>query len=236
MNTLFRTLLGAAAIVASSSNVYAEVYGSLTAPPGVYFGAGNPNGNFNITRQNGLELGVRAKNRSTVGPVLIDGSSGVYSVSGGLCGATCGSGSKAKWNYEFSVHTTDNALLSNYVFMLGVDHDPSALTNFSYVDALGYWGDEKYDGPGGVVSFSSTGAFGAQNSQNVFFGDTPGGAFNFNATGLYDFVLYAYARGDTTQTRLAQVDMTVQVPEPGSIALLGLGLMSLVGLRRRKSK
>ena len=89
MTELFRTLLTAAAIVASSSGVCAEVYGSLTSPPGVYFGSGNPNGNFNITRDANFELGLRAKNRSSIGTVLFDGSSGVYSVPGGPCGPTC---------------------------------------------------------------------------------------------------------------------------------------------------
>lgn len=233
MKALSRTLLAAAAIVASSSGVCAEVYGSLTAPPGVYFGAGNPNGNFNIVRENGLELGLRAKNRSSVGPVLIDGSSGVYHVSGGLCGSTCGTGQKAKWNYEFSMHTTDGSLLADYFFVLGVDHDGTGATFFANVDPLAQWGDERYDTASGLSTLPA-GALGAQNSQNVFFGDTPGGAFSINATGLYDFVLSAYRVRD--QSLVTSVDMTVQVPEPGSIALFGLGLMSLAGLRRRKSR
>jgi hypothetical protein len=236
MNTPFRTLLAAAAIVASSSGVCAEVYGSLNTPPGVYFGSGNPNGNFNITRDGGLELGLRAKNRSTIGPVLIDGSSGVYSVPGGPCGPTCGgAGQRAKWNYEFSMHTVGGAQLSDYTFVLGIDHDPSAGTNFTFVDPLAKWADEKYDGPFGVQT-SSVGAFGAQNSQNVSFADTPGGAFNVSAPGLYDFVLFAYRTNDLDKIVLASVDITVQVPEPASLALFGLGLLSLAGLRRRTSK
>jgi hypothetical protein len=234
MKTVFRTLLATVAIVASSG-VSAEVYGNLTAPPGVYFGSGNPNGDFNVTRTAGLELGLRAKNRSNLDPTpLIDGSSGVYRVDGGPCGPSCGgSGQRAKWNYEFSMHTIGGTQLSDYTFVLAIDHNPSAATTFTFVDPLGYWGDERYDGPSGTSS-SPVGAFGAQNSQNVAFLDTPGGAFNVSATGLYDFILFAYSR--STGALEAQVDMTVQVPEPASLALFGLGLLSLAGLRRRKSK
>jgi hypothetical protein len=225
MNKLLRILLAGAAFATSASGVCAEVYGSLTAP-GVYFGTGNPNGAFNIDPEGGLELGLRAKNRSTIGPVLIDGSSGAYSVNSGFCGPSCGgAGTRAKWNYEFSIHTTNGSVLSDYVFMLGVDHDPSAGTSFTYVNPLTNWSDDRFDGN-----------LGAQNSQNVTFGDTPGGAISPKVSGMYDFVLFAYNKNDATQTRVAQVDMTVSVPEPGTVAMFGLGLASLFALRRRKAK
>jgi hypothetical protein len=50
---------------------------------------------------------------------------------------------------------------------------------------------------------------------------------------LYDFILLAY---DGQQRLIGQVDMTVQVPEPGSFALFGLGLAGLAALGRRKLK
>ena len=219
MSKYLRILVAAIAVVASSSALSAETYGSVVTPPGVYFGAGNPNGNFNIFTGNNLELALRAKNRTPVGPVLIDGSSGVYSVPGGFCLSGCGS-PKAKWNYEFSIHTTDGSNLSNYSFMLGVDHDASAGTAFSYVDPLTHWSDNALDGLAG-----------AQASQNVSFGDTPGGPINANTPGLYDFILLAY---DANGRLAGQVDMSVQVPEPGSLALFGLGFAGLAAFGRRK--
>ncbi len=219
MNKHLRGILGAIAVVASASGTCAEVYGSVNVPPGVYFGAGNPNGNFNIDRENNLELALRAKNRTSVGPVLIDGSSGVYTVPAGFCMSGCGS-PKAKWNYEFSIHTLDGSSLANYTFQLGVDHDPSAGTNFTYVNPMTYWIDNATDGAAGI-----------QASQNISFGNTPGGFINANASGLYDFILLAYSPAGTLQ---AQADMTVQVPEPGSLALFGLGLAGLAAFGRRK--
>lgn len=115
-------------------------YGDL-ANPGVYFGAGNVNGNFTIGTDNGIELGLRAKNRAT--GALLDGSSGTYFADPGHY---AGGGSKAQWNYEFSFNLSglsDNEGLS---FLLGVDHDPSAGTAYTWVDARTYFGDNATSG------------------------------------------------------------------------------------------
>ncbi len=191
------------------------VYGNL-APPGVYFGSGNVNGNWWVDTTGNVELGLRAKNRAT-GAVL-DGADGSYNASTGLFG-----GNKAMWNYEFSVNPADVAGLT---YRLGVDHDPSVGMNYSYV-TLPYWVDNATNGT----------AF--QNSQNVKFGDTPGGAFDVTVEGLYGFTLQAW-RGNAL---FSEVSMQVQVgdaipvgvlPEPGSLALLLPGIAGVMWVRRRK--
>lgn len=194
-------------------------YGDL-ANPGVYFGAGNVNGNFTIGTDNGIELGLRAKNRAT--GALLDGSSGTYFADPGHY---AGGGSKAQWNYEFSFNLSglsDNEGLS---FLLGVDHDPSAGTAYTWVDARTYFGDNATSGS----SF--------QNSQNVGFHSTPGGAFDLDQNGLYSFVLEVRAANDNL---LGSTSMNVQVgavPEPETYALMlaGLGVVGFASRRRFKA-
>ena len=204
----------------------AAPYGNIAAP-GVYYGAGNFNGDFTIDNSNGIEVALRAKVR---GGNTIDGSSGVYQTSPALAGAT-----RAIFNYDFSINTTaSNQALSGFRYRLGVDHDPSAGINFSYKDPLTFGGNTFAPG-----LFS-----GVQNSENIGFADTPGGAFNLTAEGLYTFSLAAYALTDATfSNALSQTSILVRVgnpaaadvPEPMTLALFGVGLLGFAGARRRKA-
>lgn len=212
------SIVPALALVCGTAQA-ASSYGDL-ANPGVYFGAGNVNGNFTIGTDNGIELGLRAKNRAT--GALLDGSSGTYFADPGHY---AGGGSKAQWNYEFSFNLSgfsDNEGLS---FLLGVDHDPSAGTAYTWVDARTYFGDNATRGS----SF--------QNSQNVGFRSTPGGAFDVDQNGLYSFVLEVRAANDNL---LGSTSMNVQVgavPEPETYALMlaGLGVIGFASRRRFKA-
>jgi hypothetical protein len=205
----------------------AYVYGNPTL--GTFYGSGNPQGEWWISSVGGVELGLRAKNRQT-GGLLGNGADGIYNVDPGTCtGGLCGtSTNKATWNYDFSVDPGANPfLLTGLTYRLGVDHDPSAGTSYSYVNPATYWTDNT------VVNS----AF--QNSENVKFGDTPGGAFDVNQQGLYSFILEAW-QGETL---LNSVSMQVQVgdtvpggtvSEPGSLALMFTGLTALPFIRRKQ--
>ncbi|GAC1411770.1 MAG: hypothetical protein NVSMB6_13350 [Burkholderiaceae bacterium] len=84
--------------------------------------------------------------------------------------------------------------------------------------------------------------YGVQNLQNVIFKNTPGGAFDPFAPGLYSFRLQAFALTDRDfRTPLSQVQTIVRVsgaavPEPTTVALLGLGLLGFAASHRTSAK
>lgn len=219
-------------------------YGDIAAP-GVYMGTGISNGNWTITTYTSLtngvtiELALRAKDRQYYN--LLDGADGIYEAREGQF--TTSSGARSTWNYEFSVNT-GNSLLTNFQFLLGVDHDPSINVNYTWVNPKTYWWDNGWKDSSGThkSSFfglsSSASATGFQNSENTSFGNTPGGVFGYT-DGYYSFTLQALQGGEV----LASTTMTVKVgnpptptPEPASITLILLGIATIgaTSIRRKK--
>jgi hypothetical protein len=233
--------LGAAALLACSSASAVMSYGNV-APPGVYFGAGNVNGNFTIDTANGVEVGLRTKDRQT--GFLHDGSSGVYKVPGNVCVSGCGGAGRAQWNYEFSVNVDLAALggssmldINNFVIELFVDTDPTAATNFTVLNVLTNWFDNQYwDGsaPRRIgVATAGLGEYALQQSANPRFANS--GFGYVPGPGLYDMQLFVRTGGANPVT-LAGTRMQIEVPVPGSLALTGLALLGLgVVARRRKA-
>ncbi len=215
---------------------------------GVYHGGGILNDpNWTINTVNNIEVALRAKNRDTFDG---DGSSGVYQFSYGLCNPGCSGATKAKWNYEFSVNTradgTGTSDLSNKFVAIRVDTNAGAGTSFtSWLDVTSNWGDNAYwDGAGPDerrigAGPALAGEFGLQQSVNPLFSNSgfqPG--FNPYSPGLYEIefaVFDADPNGTSQFNMLAGTAITVSVPEPGSMALVGIGL-AVAGFMRRRNK
>lgn len=235
---LKQVVAGVAFLAAAFGAQAAASYGNIAAPPGVYYGAGNVNGDWTIDTSNGVEVALRVKDRATL--VNVNGSSGVYQVNPGLCNPTCSGGAKANWNYDFSINLRAGGGvldLTNVFAVLEVDTNSGVGQTWTTLDVLSNWGDNSYwNGAKRVGSTPLAGEYGVQQSANPLFGNS---GFGFlPSSGLYDLRLSVYARGVTggQGALLAQTRAAVSVPEPGSLALVGLGLIAAASLRKRTQK
>jgi hypothetical protein len=207
---LILTLTSVAAVSAFAAVLYNQ---NITA----IYGTGNPNTGWTVDTSNGIELGLRAKNRT-------DGSTtnaaGVYSF-------PVGAPTRGAWNYEFSINSdrTDGTdPLSTYDYYISADGDASQCIRYTTVDALNYWADSSYGNnstangqgvEGTAATLAATNNV-VQNSENITFGDYPGGAQPLgNAT--YNYELYAVEKGaGPNGARLASVGITVVVGTGGA--------------------
>jgi hypothetical protein len=199
-------------------------------------GSGNPNTGWTTwtdTAYN-LQLGLRAKDRLT-GATPNNGAGTFLFSTGSYPGPV-----RNKFNYEFSINVDPQSfgvqklnMFDFYLSASGPSWSPPTI-NLLTAYADNSYGDNATANGMGVEGLSSVYApilNIAQNSQNpVFTGADP------NLSGNYLYTLFATLPGaGPNGYRIAQVDMVVSVPEPSSLALLGISSLAFVQrIRRRK--
>ncbi|PCI45975.1 MAG: hypothetical protein COB49_09450 [Alphaproteobacteria bacterium] len=195
----------------------------------VQFGTGNSADNWIVDTiqvgQGTVEIAIKAKNRF-IGDIIptsgfvFQAEAGNPPVSGSnptlVPGLTI-------WNFEWSAIFT-GVDAADFNVILGADFKPNDpdLANRFFFDVT-------------AAPELSPGVF--QDSQNLGFSFWQGldpaiMPIDPFAAGTYQFSIELV---EVTGQSLSRIDMTVQVPEPGAVALFGLGLLGLVALRRRRT-
>ncbi len=256
MKTKFVLTCGLLFFGLSSSTAFGDLLFDQDVTPDVIFGSGNANGGWTVDRDNGIELGLRAKLRfdemNQPQNVFNSNGNGTYTfnagqpVGGGFSFAN-GSPSTAVWNFEWSINSdfdaSTNSSLSALTYLLEIDFDPTQGTAFLPFDpvnlpvadhAIG----NNSTGNGGGISTSDPSTYVnliannnvAQNSWNMEFFDGMPFPFDANDVGSYQFRLTAFDGA----TQLAQTTITINsVPEPTASLLIGC-LIVATGLRRSR--
>ena len=260
---MIRSSLALALVAVTALSAEAAVSFNQNVTNNVIYGGGNINGAFTVDRANNVELGLRAKERYDLAsdqPQNIFGSNGngTYNQNAGEP-AGFPSSNRARWNFDWSVNSdmsgSSGIVLNALTYKLSLDFDPGVGTNFQSFDPLHLacadhsfgnnstiqGGGAKVSCPAGSATYTTLLATSnlAQQSWNYDFFDSALFTFDPTVDGTYTIRLQAFgAQGASLAD--TQIDVIVgrgaQVPEPGTLALLGISLGGLAVVRRKKQR
>lgn len=246
------------ASVLLSATAQAALLYDQNVTPDVIFGSGNANGSFTVDRTvntagaTTLELGLRAKLRHNASGLpentFNSNGDGTYSFLPGV--APTQTAPTAVWSVEWSIFSLTG--LNGYEFMLYVDADASAAVSFGAgqnllfaladhsfgTSSTGNGQGEEATDQGSYDDLLDTSEV-VQNSWKAHW-LFPLNGFDPTAIGQYSFALAAFDENDnevgrTQITVLVDQADTNPVPEPGSLALVGVGLVAACIARKRMS-
>lgn len=224
--------------------------------PNVIVGSDITNGGFTVDRDNGVELGLRAKLRynSSGLPENTFNSNGDGSYNF-VTGQSFAPANRLVWSFEWSINTNVDGVvpgwkLGDLTYLLEMDFDSTSGTNFQSFDPInsGFFdhafGNNSTAQSAGEEASPATyndlvaNSNVAQNSWNYGFFDDATHILPHNVPGIYDIRLTAYDNGTVVSATQITVNATVNstVPEPASmLTFAGLGLCAL-GMRRKRRR
>lgn len=244
MKTTYKLILSilSAGTLASAISTQGAIAFDQNVTANAIYGTGNDNGAWTVDRNNGVELGLRAKQRIPAANIFNSAGNGTYNQSAGV-GEAAG---RAKWNFEWSINSdylgTSGIKLDDLTYVLRIDTDPSAGTTFITFDPINVafadhsFGDNTTAQSAGTEAVDAAGYAALIAGSNLaqqswrphfFFPINP------NANGTYTFQLEAYSGANL----LAATAMDVVVPEPstyiaGAMLLLPFGVSVLRKMRK----